>query len=108
VEPMKPMKPMEPMKPMKPMEPMKSMTGTEPWWPKDLGEPATSGAQNGMKYAFFPEKRRLLIARDGQISTYDSGDHRIGGVAQADGAAKSLTFTSQTGDVDLAALKKLD
>jgi len=45
--------------------------------------------------------------RDGQVSTYDSGDHRIGGVAQADGTAKTLTFTSQDGDVDLGALKKL-
>ncbi|MGU3663263.1 hypothetical protein ACLBX9_03580 [Methylobacterium sp. A49B] len=93
------------MEPMKPMEPMK---GAEPWWPKNLGEPSTSGAQNGMKYAVFPDKNRLLIERDGQVSTYDSGDHRIGGVAQADGRAKTLTFTSQTGDVDLASLRKLD
>jgi len=102
VEPMKPMEPMEPMEPMKPMK------GAEPWWPKDLGEPATSGAQNGMRYAFFPDKRRLLVDRDGQVSTYDSGDHRIGGVAQADGAAQTLTFTGQDGEVDLGSLKKLD
>ncbi|MGT2488849.1 hypothetical protein ACU4GA_29075 [Methylobacterium oryzae CBMB20] len=51
-----------------------------------------------MKYAFFPDKRRLLVDRDGQVSTYDSGVHRIGGVAQADGAAKTLTFTGQDGD----------
>ena len=101
---MEPMKPMEPMKGMKPMEPMK---GTEPWWPKDLGEPATSGAQNGMKYAVFPDKRRLLIERDGAVSTYDSGDHRIGGVSQADGSSQTLTFSSQDGAVDLDSLKKL-
>jgi hypothetical protein len=103
-----PMKPMKPMAPMKPMEPMKPMDGGKPWWPDDLGSPATSGAQNGMKYAFFPDKHRLLIERDGQVSTYDSGDHRIGGVSQADGASKSLTFTAQDGEVDLGSLKKLD
>ena len=47
------MKPMEPMKPMKPMAPM------EKWWPADLGDPSTSGAQNDMRYAFFPDERRL-------------------------------------------------
>ncbi|MDQ0448043.1 hypothetical protein [Methylobacterium aerolatum] len=90
------------MKPMKPMEPMK---GAEPWWPEDLGSPASSGAQNGMKYAFFPDKQRLLVERDGSVSTYDSGDHRIGGVAQANGG--SVTFTSQNGEVDLGSLKKV-
>ncbi len=79
---MEPMKPMKPMEGMKPMEPMKPMEGTKPWWPEDLGSPSTSGAQNGMKYAFFPDKQRLLIERDGTVSTYDSGDHRIGGVSR--------------------------
>ena len=92
---------------MEPMEPMKPMKGMEPFWPKDLGDPSTSGSQNGMKYAFFPDKQRLVIERDGQVSTYDSGDHRIGGVSQADGASKTLTFSSQNGDVDLDKLKKL-
>ncbi|WP_342030168.1 hypothetical protein [Methylobacterium pseudosasicola] len=93
---------------MKPMEPMKPMKGLEPFWPKDLGDPSTSGSQNGMKYAFFPDKHRLVIERDGQVSTYDSGDHRIGSVSQSDGGTKSLTFSSQNGDVDLGSLKKLD
>ncbi len=83
------------------------MEGTKPWWPEDLGSPSTSGAQNGMKYAFFPEKRRLLIEANGQVSTYDSGDHRIGGVSQADGGGQSVTFTSQNGEVDIGSLKKL-
>ena len=110
MEPMKPMTPMEPMKgmePMKPMEPMEPMKGADAWWPKDLGEPATSGAQNGLRYAFFPDRQRLVIERDGQVSTYDSGDHRIGGVSQASGTAQSLTFSSQNGDVDLGTLPKL-
>ena len=97
---------MEPMKPMKPMEPMKPMTGGEKWWPENLGQPSTSGSQNGMRYAFFPDKHRLLIEQDGKLTTYDSGDHRISGVSQQDGQAQSLAFTSQNGSVRLDDLKQ--
>ena len=64
------------MEPMKPMEPMK---GIEPWWPAELGDPSSSGSQDGMRYAFFADKRRLLIEENGTRSTYDSGDLRITG-----------------------------
>jgi hypothetical protein len=101
------MEPMKPMKPMAPMEPMKPMTGGDKWWPDDLGQPSTSGSQNGMRYAFFPGKRRLLIERDGKLTTYDSADHKISGVSQQDGHAISLTFTSQKGSVKLDELKQL-
>ncbi len=97
------MEPMKPMAPMRPMEPMRF----ERWWPADLGEPSTSGAQNGSRYAAFPDKRRLLVERDGVLTTYDTGDHRIGGVSQSSGAASSLTFTSQTGPVALDALRRI-
>jgi hypothetical protein len=83
------------------------MDGGEKWWPDDLGQPSTSGSQNGMRYAFFPEKKRLLIERDGDLTTYDSADHQIGGVSQQDGGTTSLTFTSQKGSVKLDELKKI-
>ena len=102
---MEPMKPMKPMAPMKPMEPMKGM---EKWWPDDLGQPSTSGAQNGMKYAFFPDKQRLLIETDGKRKTYDTGDNKINGVSQQDSKGQSLAFTSQNGTVDLGSLKQVD
>ena len=53
------MEPMKPMKPMEPMQPMKPMAKVEPWWPKDLGEPSSTGSQNDMTYAVFPDKHRL-------------------------------------------------
>jgi hypothetical protein len=90
------------------MKPMKPMAGTKPWWPRDLGEPATSGAQNGIRYAFFPDAHRLLVEQDGETTSYDSADHRIGGVSQQNGASSSLAFTSQHGTVDLASLDKVD
>ena len=104
MEPMKPMKPMAPMEPMKPMEPM---SGGAPWWPDDLGQPSSSGAQNDMRYAFFPRERRLLIEDGGRLTTYDSGDHRISGVSQQGSRERSLTFTSQDGPVRLDELKVL-
>ena len=101
MEPMKPMKPMSGMAPMEPMKPMKPMDFGPAWWPETLGQPSTSGSQNGTRYAFFPEKRRLLIEEDGKLTAYDSGDHRIGGVSQQDSHTRSLTFTSQAGTVKL-------
>jgi hypothetical protein len=93
--------------PMKPMEPMKPLS-EDKWWPPDLGQPSTSGSQNDMRYAFFPEKRRLLIKQDGKLATYDSAGHRISGVSQQQSSGRDLAFASQTGAVDLADLKKLD
>jgi len=97
------MEPMKPMKPMEPMKPMKAMPKAEAWWPEDLGKPATSGGQDDLRYAFFREKRRLVIEQDGQTTTYDSGAHEIGGVSQ-DGAG-GLRFTDRDGEVELSSLK---
>ena len=95
------------MEPMKPLPGMKPIDFGKPWWPSDLGEPSTSRAQNEMRYAFFPEARRLLIEDGGKLTTYDAGDHQISGVSQAQSRGHSLTFTSQEGPVDLAELKRL-
>ena len=99
---MEPLKAMAPMVPMKPMEPLKF---DSTWWPEDLGEPNTSGGQNDVKYAFFGDKHRLVVQKDGKTTVYDSGDHRVSGVQQQQGGTSSLAFTSQHGTVDLSALK---
>lgn len=70
-----------------------------PDWPAELGQPASQGAQNDMRYAFFPNARRLAISVGGDVTVYDTGDHRIGGFGQAQGGDQSLTFTSQYGVV---------
>lgn len=105
------MKPMEPMKPMQPMAPMAPMqSGSEDWWPKGLSQPGSSGAQNGMRYAFFAEQRRLVIEQDGAVTQYDTGDLRISGVSQqqpSGGNGGSPRFTSQHGEVALGDLKRL-
>ncbi|UFN48548.1 hypothetical protein LPC08_21450 [Roseomonas sp. OT10] len=93
------------MKPMEPMKPMRPMHGNEAWWPKELGEPSSSGGQNGMRYAFFPEKRRLAVEQEGRVTLYDSGEHAISGVSQASGGAPR--FTDAKGTVRLEDLRAL-
>jgi hypothetical protein len=47
------------------------------WWPADLGVPGSTGAQNNLRYAYFPGARRLAIDVSGQISVYDTGNSKI-------------------------------
>ncbi|MHB8283636.1 MAG: hypothetical protein ACYDD1_03075 [Caulobacteraceae bacterium] len=108
MEPMKPMTWMASMEPMKPMEPMAPMSFPDPWWPAELGQPSSAGSQNAMRYAVFPQKRRLLIEQDGQLTTYDTAEHHISGVSQSDGGGRTLTFASQDGPVALDSLKRID
>jgi hypothetical protein len=74
------------------------------WWPAELGVPSSAGAQNSLRYAFFPAARRLVIEESGKATVYDTGDHRITGVSQQQAGDQSLTFTSQHGPVRIADL----
>jgi len=74
------------------------------WWPGDLGSPSSSGAQNGIRYAVFPQTQRLAIERNGKVAVYDTGNHRIGGVSQQQGGSTSLTFASQHGTISVDSL----
>jgi hypothetical protein len=74
------------------------------WWPHDLGSPASTGAQNDLRYAYFPGPRRLAIQRGGEVRVYDSDEHRISGFSQQQSGDQSLTFTSQLGLVPVADL----
>jgi hypothetical protein len=78
--------------------------GSQSWWPGDLGYPASTGAQNDIRYAYFPSARRLAIQMGGQTRVYDTGDHHIGGFSQQQGGDQSLTFTGQFGLVRVADL----
>ena len=61
----------------------RSPNRSDDWWPAGLGRPGAVGAQNDLRYAVFPETRRLVIDDRGTVSVYDTGHHRIFGVAQA-------------------------
>ena len=77
------------------------------WWPSDLGVPGSTGAQNNLRYACFPERRRLALDVDGRVSLYDTGNHSITGFSQQQAGDQSLTFTSQHGVVRLDSLPQI-
>ncbi|QJP17285.1 SHOCT domain-containing protein [Starkeya sp. ORNL1] len=81
--------------------------GMRGWWPEGLGIPSSSGAQNDMRYAFFPSERRLAISDGGDVTVYDTEDHIISGVSQQQGSSRNLAFTSQKGDVKLSDLRRV-
>ena len=82
----------------------RSISASRDWWPSGLGNPSAVGAQNDLRYAVFPEPRRLALDDHGTVSVYNTGDHRIFGVAQAQSGDQTLTFTSQDGLVRLSDL----
>ena len=108
MEPMKPMKPMEPMKPMAPMQPMQS---DDSWWHQGLSNPSSTGAQNDLQYAFFPQQRRLAIRRGGSVQQYDTGELAISGVGQSQsgqGPGAEPVFSTPQGEIALSSLRKVD
>lgn len=87
---------------MFPPAPRGQMGGASQWWPADLGVPSSSGGQNNIRYAVFPN--RLAVALQGNVTVYDTLDHQIGGVSQQQGGDTSLTFSSQYGTVSVNSL----
>ena len=71
------------------------------WWGASLRFPNSSGGQNGTRYAWFAQARRLAMESNGQVIIYDTLDHQIGGVSQQQSGGSSVTFSSQYGYVDL-------
>lgn len=78
------------------------------WYPASLGAPDASGTQNDLRYAWFAAKRRLAVDRRGVVTLFDTGDHRIAGVSQQQGAGQTLAFVSQHGDIDVDRLSIVD
>ncbi|DAB30915.1 MAG TPA: hypothetical protein CFH84_01420 [Sulfurimonas sp. UBA12504] len=77
-------------------------SGSNQWWPTNLGSAFSSGGQNNIRYAVFPQ--RLAVELNGQVTVYDTLNHNISGVSQQQGGDTSLTFTSQYGTVSVATL----
>ena len=84
--------------------PPKPAGRSDAWWPESLGRPSSSGAQNGMRYATFPDKRRVAVEQAGTVTLYDSGDHRISGVSQQQSGTQELRFSSQNGTISASDL----
>ncbi len=78
--------------------------GAGGWWGPGLGRPNSSGAQNGVRYAYFAQARRLAIELHGRVTIYDTLDHHIDSVSQQQSGSGSLSFTSQHGLVNVDSL----
>jgi hypothetical protein len=76
------------------------------WWPRELGNPSSTGSQNAMRYAYFAASRRLAIDYGGRVEVYDTLDHNIQGFGQQQSGDASLTFTSQRGVVRVDSLPR--
>lgn len=76
--------------------------GSNQWWPVDLGQPFSSGAQNNIRYAVFPN--RLAVELNGEVTVYNTLDNNISGVSQQQGGNTSLTFSSQYGTIAVNSL----
>ncbi len=78
------------------------------WWPNGLGEPTAAGETDRLAYAYFDEPRQLAVRRGGDIAWYDTGEHRITGVAcDPDGSNDALMMTSPHAEVPVAALERV-
>jgi hypothetical protein len=79
------------------------------WWPDYLPWPDVTGGQNDVRYAWFAAARRLVVERDGRVTLYDTGDHRISGVSQSQHAShRGLTFSTPRGTLDVDSLPVVD
>ncbi|MBC7700241.1 SHOCT domain-containing protein [Aquabacterium sp.] len=74
------------------------------WWPADLRWPNSTGAQNGVRYAYFGQARRLAIDVGGRVTVYDTLDHQISGFSQQQSGSGSISLSSQYGLIDVASL----
>ena len=72
------------------------------WWPVELGNPFSSGAQNNTRYAIF--QNRLAVDVNGNVTVYDTLDNNISGISQQQGGNDSLTFSSQYGTILVSTL----
>lgn len=106
---MAPMAPMGSMAPMRPMSfgsaPLFTPDPRDTWWPPELGTPSSSGAQNEVRYAYFPAAGRLAVEVNGQVSVYDTSGHQIAGISsQQQSSGGGLVFSTGEGSISLAHL----
>ncbi len=88
------------------------------WW-SDIADvqgqtPNSAGSQNSTEYAYFRDAKRLLLRENGNgaIAVYDTLQHVIAGVSQAQQngggkGAQSLVFQSQLGQFGVDSLKRI-
>ena len=83
------------------------MQQSQAWWPSELGNPSSTGSQNNLRYAYFPDIRRLAIDYGGKTEVYDTTGFEFHGFGQQQSSGSaSLTFASQRGVVRVDSLPR--
>jgi hypothetical protein len=74
-------------------------------WPSALGIASTSGTSAEMRYAYFPQNRRLAVESLGVLTIYDTAEYQFRGMLQAHSAeAVGVSILTQRGRVRLTDL----
>jgi hypothetical protein len=74
-------------------------------WPSELGIASTSGTSAEMRYAYFPQNRRLAVESRGILTIYDTAEYQFRGMLEAHSAeAVGVSILTQRGRVRLSDL----
>src|ERR1700685_3451606 len=87
-------------RPLRPQQPVSKSN-----WPSALGIASTSGTSPEMRYAYFPQNRRLAVEWQGVLTIYDTAEYQFRGMLQAHSAeAVGISILTQRGRVRLTDL----
>jgi hypothetical protein len=79
-------------------------------WPTEPGIASTSGTSADMRYAYFPQNRRLAVECAGVLTIYDTAEYQFRGMLQAHPAENlGISILTQRGRIrltDLATVAK--
>jgi hypothetical protein len=74
-------------------------------WPSELGVASTSGTSAEMRYAYFPQNRRLAVEWRGVLTIYDTAEYQFRGLLEAHSAeVVGVSILTQRGRVRLSDL----
>ncbi|HSI82262.1 MAG: SHOCT domain-containing protein [Candidatus Methylacidiphilales bacterium] len=78
------------------------------WWPSEFGHPASSGGQNDLSYAHFPDRDRLAIRMGSNVSIFDTQGLNIGGFSQQQSnGLQGLYVSTNRGQIAVTSLPRV-
>jgi hypothetical protein len=77
------------------------------WWPEEFGSAYTAGLANGVLYAVFSDAKLVATSLHGSIQLYDTGEHAVKGLADAQDDNQSLLFETDQGFLRIMQLNKI-
>jgi hypothetical protein len=79
------------------------------WWPSDFGSPSSTGGQNQLSYAYFPQSHRVAV-RDGEtITIFDAIGYQVHGFSQQQqNDVQGLHLSSNRGLIPVLSLPRVN